>query len=819
MADAGIVLPYKFTPRFYQLPMLDAIEHGCKRVLCVWHRRAGKDKCFIALLVRKAFERVGVYQYFLPTSVMARRIIWSGMDDDGFRFIDHIPHELIDKKSERDMSITLVNGSTIQLIGTDTLNIVGTNPIGTVFSEYSLQNPKAWSFVQPILRANGGFAYFNGTPRGKNHLYKLLQITQDDSRWFTEVLTVDDTRAVDVAEIERDIRTGQISRDMANQEYYCNFNQGIDGSYYSKYVDEAEKEGRICNLPWETNKPVFTSWDLGQDNAQAIWFFQIDGRFMNFIDYYENQNEGISHYAEVLKEKRYNYGGHFAPWDVVKRESNGITMQGNAEKVGIFFDKVKRTSAVTDDIEMVRRNFGFFRFDKVKCAYGLDMLRDYHAKKNEAMSTEGRPVFTNKPEHSASSDCFTGETLISITRGDVRIDEVVKGDEVVLGDVEALVTDSWFVGWRNVYEIELTTGEKLRITGNNPIFTQEGVAFADTLRHSDVISTKENGLWVSTMKKNVGLLDEVLLFMVAKSFGSRKTTEVTALKKAINTDSYIKCFIKDLLQKTSINAILNQATGLRLKIEKEDITEIKKELFLTRKHSIWKKMVTGGLRNMVHCIDMFGKNIKAKFLKDMQYIMWIGIKTIMRLITWNSLQRANIAYSMQKTINGLEVKRIKINLEKQVNCQKNGMQAKREEFGTHKILKRLGKLENIIRKFVFFATRNIQHHSLQDQNTVQSNVKAITAIGKRKVYDITVEKHHAFYANGILVKNCSDSFRTGVRAWELGMVRSSHRGGLGVRSMLPRYGNYLEEDQKLSLRKSFGGWGGGELQKEENYLQ
>jgi len=392
------------------MPFLNAVDSGILRALCIWHRRAGKDCTFINLMARKAFERVGNYQYFLPTATMARKIVWEGINDDGFKFIDYLPPEIIARKSERDMLITLVNNSTIQLIGTDNLSIVGTNPVGTIFSEYSLQNPKAWSYIQPILRGNGGWAFFNGTPRGYNHMYQLLKKTEGDDRWFSQLLTVEDTGAIPLEEIERDIATGQMSREMANQEYWCSFEMGIEGSYYVNAIQKCEEAGKITSIALDESQPVYTAWDLGMDNAMGIWFFQRIGRDIMFLDYYENNNEGLEHYANALKEKAeargYDYGNHFAPWDVVKRESNGITVQRNAEKVGLFFEKVNRTASVNDDIEMVRRNFNRFYFNNDNgCDFGLAMLRDYHAKKDERLSIEGRPVFQAKPEHSPSSNC------------------------------------------------------------------------------------------------------------------------------------------------------------------------------------------------------------------------------------------------------------------------------------------------------------------------------------------------------------------------------------------------------------------------------
>jgi len=34
----SIRLPYEFVPRGYQLPVLQAIDSGTTRAVCVWHR-------------------------------------------------------------------------------------------------------------------------------------------------------------------------------------------------------------------------------------------------------------------------------------------------------------------------------------------------------------------------------------------------------------------------------------------------------------------------------------------------------------------------------------------------------------------------------------------------------------------------------------------------------------------------------------------------------------------------------------------------------------------------------------------------------------
>ena len=167
----SITLPHNYTPRDYQLSVLEALDTGkFKRAVCVWHRRSGKDKTFINFVAKKMYERVGGYYYFFPTYRQGMKVIWNGMDRDGYKFTDHFPKELRKRTDNDAMLIETKNNSIFQVIGTDKVDlIVGANPVDCVFSEWSLQNPAAWDYIRPILAENDGWAAFIYTPRGKNH--------------------------------------------------------------------------------------------------------------------------------------------------------------------------------------------------------------------------------------------------------------------------------------------------------------------------------------------------------------------------------------------------------------------------------------------------------------------------------------------------------------------------------------------------------------------------------------------------------------------------------------------------------------------------
>ena len=409
----AITIPYKFIPRQYQLPLFKAFDEGYKRMLVVWHRRAGKDLSIINLLMKGAIKRVGAYYYFFPTYKQGKKILWKGMTGEGRRFLDYIPERLVYKKNETDMSVELVNGSVIQIIGTDNIDsIVGTNPVGCVFSEYSLQNPKAWDFMRPVLSENGGWAVFNYTPRGKNHGYDLYEYAKENKKWFVSLLTVDITKAISKEVIDEERESG-MSEDLILQEYYCSFEGSIDGAYYSKQFKKIESESRIIETDiYDPNLKVFTFWDLGVSDSTCIWFVQIYKDEYRIIDFYENEGEGMLHYIDHCMNSRYkgNFGKWFAPHDIKVREfTSGESRIDTARKHGVIFD-IAPNIPIQDGIESVRRTLLKCYFSKKHCKNGINALKSYHKEYDDK-----KKIFKNRPEHDWSSHASDAFRYFSVT--------------------------------------------------------------------------------------------------------------------------------------------------------------------------------------------------------------------------------------------------------------------------------------------------------------------------------------------------------------------------------------------------------------------
>ena len=358
-------------------------------------------------MIREALKRRGTYYYFFPEFAQGRRVIWEGIDGSGFKFLDHIPAPLIQSKNSTDMRIILTNGSVIQIMGTDKFDKVrGSNPVGCVFSEFAFQNPKAWNIVRPILAENGGWAIFNSSKNGKNHLYELYERVKDNKSWFVQDLNVLQTldengnRYIGDEVIEEEREAG-MSEEMIQQEFYNSWTANSQGYYYLSQIEDLEAKGHIGSVPHDPSSPVEVYFDIGVSDNTACWFIQTEGKSINVIDFYQNTNKGLDHYAKILQAKKYVYSSINFPWDMRNIEfGTGRTRYEVAEELfkGIRLNTVSKLP-IAEGINAVRMILPVCKFDKKLCKDGLNALKNYKKEWNDKQQ-----VFSDHPLHDWASD-------------------------------------------------------------------------------------------------------------------------------------------------------------------------------------------------------------------------------------------------------------------------------------------------------------------------------------------------------------------------------------------------------------------------------
>lgn len=196
------------------------------------------------------------------------------------------------------------------------------------------------------------------------------------------------------------------------------------GSVFGKQLAQARSEGRITKVPYDASTGVYTAWDLGIGDSTVIWFFQVVGREIHFIDHYEGSNEDLGHYISHIQNKPYQYTTHFLPHDSKARElQTGMTRVEFFNNHGIYNIEVLRPTNFSlgqDDIDLVARpKFSLCWFDEEKCQRGLECLRAYHYEYDNK-----NKLLRNKPEHdwsSHSSSAFIYALMAKTEQLDVKL--------------------------------------------------------------------------------------------------------------------------------------------------------------------------------------------------------------------------------------------------------------------------------------------------------------------------------------------------------------------------------------------------------------
>lgn len=366
-----------------------------KRWACiVAHRRAGKTVACINELLTRALatnKKSARFAYIAPFYKQAKNIAWDYLKQYG--------EGVISKSNESELYVELCNGARVYLFGSDNPDALrGLYLDGVVLDEPADMRPSFWPMiVRPMLSDRKGWAVFIGTPKGYNEFYTISETAKADEAWFQMVLRASESGLLDPEELA-DARK-QMTEDQYEQEFECSFSAALIGAVYGKWINQAEKDGRICDAVYDETLPVHTAWDLGFDDATSMWWWQVTGGEVRLIDYYEANGEDIAHYCQVIKDKPYKYGKHYVPHDAANKllAAGGRSIVQQAYELGVKMFVVPATTQ-QNSIEAARKTLEASWFCREKTVEGISTLRYYQFEFDE-----DKKVFKHKPRHDWTS--------------------------------------------------------------------------------------------------------------------------------------------------------------------------------------------------------------------------------------------------------------------------------------------------------------------------------------------------------------------------------------------------------------------------------
>jgi hypothetical protein len=251
---------------------------------------------------------------------------------------------------------------------------------------------------------------------------ELVRITDADKKYFDN-LEYNDGIKLDDWQRAWWVMQEQVQGGTMKREYPATpgeaFEQALEGAYFEQQLAHANKRNGIGAFPFDPRHEVNTFWDLGRNDATAIWLHQdINGRD-RFIKYYENSGEEISHYLiwlrDWLKDIGGSWGSHYWPHDGDRQDlflENGRLAVVDA--MGFRPEIVSRVPHKMMAIEAARAAFPNCDFHHEGCSEGIKRLKHYR-KEWDAR----RGVWKDKPLHDDNSN--GADAFMTFAQGVTRV--------------------------------------------------------------------------------------------------------------------------------------------------------------------------------------------------------------------------------------------------------------------------------------------------------------------------------------------------------------------------------------------------------------
>lgn len=267
------------------------------RVICAG-RRWGKSVLSRLIVLQWATKEPGLYWIVSPTYRQAKMIHWREIQKE-------VPKSWITKKNEVELSLTLKNGSIIELKGAENPDALrGVKLRGLVIDEIaSVRNwDWLWSEVlRPTLTDYEAPAIFISTPKGFNHFYELFERGTGDGEYKSWKFTSYDNPYIPASDI--DSAKLELTEDTFAQEYLADFRKYTGLVYKDFDTNVHVVEPFDIHPEWQ----LYRGFDFGTRNPMVCLWIAVDKDDNWYVVHeYYNTGETIDYHAGVINSNPLN---------------------------------------------------------------------------------------------------------------------------------------------------------------------------------------------------------------------------------------------------------------------------------------------------------------------------------------------------------------------------------------------------------------------------------------------------------------------------------------------------------------------------------
>jgi len=421
----------------------------------------------------------------------------------------------------------------------------------------------------------------------------------------------------------------------------------------------------------------------------------------------------------------------------------------------------------------------------------------------------GRASNYHRPYQAEMLRCLQGDSKIFLADGTVRnIKDVKVGDKVVTYNENRKQTqnsykvlNTWDNGLKNIYKIELTNGDILKVTDNHPILSWVKAGATNQL-----FGHKSFKRVYSSIEKGLSVGDRVYTLNSFGIFGNENSINLAKLLGYIVTDGYV-----------SNTSVVGQKHVVQFSNTRreyvEEFADLVQKHFKTNRPLVsyrpaqiskdgvshkefWTISISGKSHPLlvflrdIGCRDKYTRelsitNFAFKFSKEaLSYFInrsWSGDGCVY-LKKENHLSHLRVVLSLSSgsddflRLYRLLLKKIGIATSKvYVDMKKNG------DVSRSLVINRISDIETFLNfsgpiygkeqksLLALSETKKRNHNKKRGKlkTTTRTKIKSIELIGQEPVYDIEVDTRHNFVSDGVIVHNCTAErkiFRIGRRA-------------------------------------------------------
>ena len=305
---------------------------------------------------------------------------------------------------------------------------------------------RSLDMLRPTIRKEGSELWFSWNPRYKtdpvDKFFRSnppdeavsVMVNWRDNPWFPEVLRKD---------MERDF---EVDPDKADSVWNGAYGSS-EGAILSRWVNEAEREGRIHNdVSYDPQgSKIEVSSDIGFRDTAAWWYWQRKVGGYSLLKYDADSGLDADDWIPRIQQNLRDMGKLGKIW--LPHDARAKTFQSKHSTVekfltafGASFVDIVPQSSKLDQISAARKVIKRCEFNREQCEAGIDGLLAWEFEYNDDNNVFSKAPLHNWASHPGDAYAYGAQTMEQYIPPDTKKDET---RWVAVGHNTATLDDLW----------------------------------------------------------------------------------------------------------------------------------------------------------------------------------------------------------------------------------------------------------------------------------------------------------------------------------------------------------------------------------------